>query len=513
MGCEMNKMLNKVFLKNRQGFTLVEVIVSMALVSIILLMASSLLTTGQKMYNKGTDKADIQFDARMAADFITNELRNATNIGFGTRLDDSYSWIGLADQSVRYLAAGSPLETNKTGAYITSLEVIGIESATTADGRTRQILKFAIRADDHTEIETKVLLNNNMTSLIGTTVPALMNIYYRKPAAGNDVNSVADRMGGVELDFINNTFNDPSVPAGYTVEFTGTSNSTFIRMDRTVIFPATGDTTVTLTFKISKGSESTTRDVVVNVPRLTPKVIADNIDRIPVIAAGDTSLSLPDVPGGFDLVIKTSSNEAVINSTTGAITMQDESTTVDIVIMVTKADFPSGDSRVIKVHVPAKNDALTGISYNVAGRTITGTTALMEYSLGGTVTSPSLTWMTAGEGTTSNVDFVPGAVWIRQIDDPSSIQMLGNIAAPAPAPMVSLKRISGNTYKFVNSGDGSGDRLEGGKYEYSLDNVSWQDIGAEETIDKPDDKNISVRLKAKEYTLPSQAATNIPSFK
>ena len=193
--------------------------------------------------------------------------------------------------------------------------------------------------------------------------------------------------------------------------------------------------------------------------------------------------------------------------------MQDESTTVDIVIMVTKADFPSGDSRVIKVHVPAKNDALTGISYNVAGRTITGTTALMEYSLGGTVTSPSLTWMTAGEGTTSNVDFVPGAVWIRQIDDPSSIQMLGNIAAPAPAPMVSLKRISGNTYKFVNSGDGSGDRLEGGKYEYSLDNVSWQDIGAEETIDKPDDKNISVRLKAKEYTLPSQAATNIPSFK
>ncbi len=510
MGCEMNKMLNKVFLKKRQGFTLVEVIVSMALVSIILLMASSLLTTGQKMYNKGTDKADIQFDARMAADFITNELRNATNIGFGTRLDDSYSWIGLADQSVRYLAAGSPLETNKTGAYITSLEVIGIESATTADGRTRQILKFAIRADDHTEIETKVLLNNNMTSLIGSAAPTPLSVYYRKPAAGNDVNSVADRMGGVELDFINNTFNDPSVPAGYTVEFTGTSNSTFIRMDRTVIFPAAGDTTVTLTFKISKGSESTTRDVVVNVPRLTPQVIADKIDRIPAITTGDTFLSLPAVPGGFDCEIKSSSNETVI-STSGAITMQDESVSVDIVITVTKAGFSPGETRVITVLVPAKPDALAGVSYNVAAQTLTGTTALMEYSLGGTETNPSGTWLPAGEGNTGGVTFVAGGVWVRQSGNPSSMQRVGIIPAPASAPVVSVSKKNDDSAVFMKSSNGNGNQVtEADNYEYSYNYSSWTRILNGTTVDTRGNSNtILVRARATETTLASEATGNL----
>jgi prepilin-type N-terminal cleavage/methylation domain-containing protein len=64
----------------KKGITLVELIVVIALLGIVITIAGQFFTFNLNIFNKGNDLANVQFDVRMASDFLTTELRNVMAI-------------------------------------------------------------------------------------------------------------------------------------------------------------------------------------------------------------------------------------------------------------------------------------------------------------------------------------------------------------------------------------------------------------------------------------------------
>lgn len=67
-------------LKNTKGVTLVELLVVLALLGMILSLGYSLNFLGMNIFTKGSSQANIQQKVRLASDFITKEVRYATDL-------------------------------------------------------------------------------------------------------------------------------------------------------------------------------------------------------------------------------------------------------------------------------------------------------------------------------------------------------------------------------------------------------------------------------------------------
>lgn len=65
---------------NRKGFTLLECILAMAIMSLIFIAAYSLFIFGIRTYEAGRQKVDVQQNVRIAADFIFREVRYARTL-------------------------------------------------------------------------------------------------------------------------------------------------------------------------------------------------------------------------------------------------------------------------------------------------------------------------------------------------------------------------------------------------------------------------------------------------
>ncbi|QZY56982.1 PilW family protein [Crassaminicella profunda] len=72
--------LLKTNLKNTKGVTLIELLVVLALLGMILSLGYSLNFFGIHTFTKGSIQANVQQKVRLAADFITKEIRYATNL-------------------------------------------------------------------------------------------------------------------------------------------------------------------------------------------------------------------------------------------------------------------------------------------------------------------------------------------------------------------------------------------------------------------------------------------------
>ncbi len=105
------------FLKNRdnfynrtlkiKGFTLVEVIVTVALVSVVFAAIFSFFFFQTSTYSHGSDKSQIQTEIRLASDFISKELRYATKVSVATPSDSSlYNRLYIQDNKLMFQPAG-----------------------------------------------------------------------------------------------------------------------------------------------------------------------------------------------------------------------------------------------------------------------------------------------------------------------------------------------------------------------------------------------------------------------
>lgn len=68
------------YLRKSKGFTLVELLVTIVILSIVLSAAFAFFIFGNKTYNKGIDQYSVQSNIRLASDYITKEIRYATQI-------------------------------------------------------------------------------------------------------------------------------------------------------------------------------------------------------------------------------------------------------------------------------------------------------------------------------------------------------------------------------------------------------------------------------------------------
>nr|WP_275900736.1 S-layer homology domain-containing protein [Paenibacillus periandrae] len=179
----------------------------------------------------------------------------------------------------------------------------------------------------------------------------------------------------------------PSVKSGYTIAIKTSSNEAVIAKNG-VIAPQDTDTSINLVFTVTRISDGSTADTVsmtVIVPSKTPTLppvptaaeVAAEITAVAAPAKDATSLTLPSVPRGYTIAIKTSSNEAVI-AKNGVIAPQDADTSVNLVFTVTRiSDGSTADTASIsvmvsgqaKVNVNLKSLELSGLTFNFSADT------------------------------------------------------------------------------------------------------------------------------------------------
>jgi prepilin-type N-terminal cleavage/methylation domain-containing protein len=110
---------------NQRGFTLVELLIAMALVGMIMGGVFALQQQGQAAYQFGAARAETQQKARVALERVARELRTASavtssaNCNIGTN-DITFVFVDGAGVSttVRYYTSGSSLLRNQTAPAI-----------------------------------------------------------------------------------------------------------------------------------------------------------------------------------------------------------------------------------------------------------------------------------------------------------------------------------------------------------------------------------------------------------
>jgi uncharacterized protein len=92
-------------------------------------------------------------------------------------------------------------------------------------------------------------------------------------------------------------------------------------------------------------------------PEKTAQEVAESITQLTQPAAGETRLKLPEVPTGFTIAIKSSSDSAII-ALDGKITPPIRQTNVDLILEVTRtSDQSTAVTKALTVQVPAKPDS------------------------------------------------------------------------------------------------------------------------------------------------------------
>ena len=168
--------------KKNAGVTLIEVIISLAIISIVIVMGSSLFTFGTRTFGQGGMQSDIQFDVRMVSDFITAEVRNATsleviNVGDIPNTADSYHYIFLEAETIKHRSPGEIDKRNKTGPIIKNTSDFAFELKRLNNSYLLYCQIIGTKGNQRYELDTEVLLNN----INSGTINVGKAIRYQKP--------------------------------------------------------------------------------------------------------------------------------------------------------------------------------------------------------------------------------------------------------------------------------------------------------------------------------------------
>lgn len=396
--------------KDYKGFTLLELVIVLALIGIVFSLAPALNLFGIKAFAKSENKSNVQFDARMAADFITREVRYASKVEILTSapstFDDDYCYIysdlSADPQVIKY--------KDKNGfkiiASFTSLTGLNFKTA------DHKVLKYNIdgvykRESFSIESEVVPLNKSKSDNFVNATGIA---IKFKKQISTSTESLALE--GSPSYAIVN-------VPYSYTFSaIGGIAPYEFSCPDDTITLPtgmtldtSTGELSGTPTelgeFKFSitvKDSSSpqlsSTRAFTVNVATsLTAKMVAEAIDNstYPFFDPNpeDTELVLPVIPEGFTVVIESSSKPSVV-ALNGDITKPTYNENVNIVLKVININDltdPAWDTKSFIKIIPGTtaNDVPQALNVLIENKIAPGV-----YSVGSTLTG-SYTYLDADE--------------------------------------------------------------------------------------------------------------------
>ena len=132
---------------NEKGLTLVEVLVVVVLIVTVLSLGYTVIHYSRTTFQSGTARAEVQQDARLAANFIADELRNAIEIN----TDNGEKSIGFSESDGALNVNGDELLIDKINSITLDVEGEGENG--------RAILGINIEGNDY-EYKKEILLNN-----------------------------------------------------------------------------------------------------------------------------------------------------------------------------------------------------------------------------------------------------------------------------------------------------------------------------------------------------------------
>ncbi len=146
--------------KSTSGLSIVELMLALALMSIVLAIGYNFFFLNYKAFQRGEELSIAQFDVRLASDFVTSELRNVTDVSVtDTTLARQIDLDQLQTRFERIQNISFNI-TQQGSSFIVEYEISGLVRA----------------PDDLYTLQSSVLLNN-ITSATTNETPASA-IYY-----------------------------------------------------------------------------------------------------------------------------------------------------------------------------------------------------------------------------------------------------------------------------------------------------------------------------------------------
>jgi prepilin-type N-terminal cleavage/methylation domain-containing protein len=152
----------------KKGFTIIEVIIAIALLGILTLLLTSILSFSLNNYSESIEKQEEQFDVRLATDIITREVRNAITI----EVSDTFTATG--DNWYLYQVANDLMiikGTDGTTIGYTDGKIQSIVFTLSARDTDRIFLDFSVVGINNYKLDSSVLLNNIKSDDITITLP------------------------------------------------------------------------------------------------------------------------------------------------------------------------------------------------------------------------------------------------------------------------------------------------------------------------------------------------------
>ncbi len=139
-------------IKQIKGITLIELIVTIALISIVTLSVVNLFLFNNKVFNRSDALSQVQFDVRMASDRLTKDLRNINKVSL---TDDTLAKkVELIELQSSYPSVRSVSFTIKSEGpkFLVEYTILGHDS----------------NGNNQYSLGTEVLLNNITSATLGT---------------------------------------------------------------------------------------------------------------------------------------------------------------------------------------------------------------------------------------------------------------------------------------------------------------------------------------------------------
>lgn len=139
-------------IQQKKGVTLIELIVTLALISVVLVAVFNLFIFNRNVYTKSDELSQVQFDVRMASDMLTKNLRNVSSLSL---TDNTLAnEIGLSDLQSKYPSISSVNFTivSESSRFLVEYTIVGNDAT----------------GDNLYTINSKVLLNNITSVIAGT---------------------------------------------------------------------------------------------------------------------------------------------------------------------------------------------------------------------------------------------------------------------------------------------------------------------------------------------------------
>lgn len=379
------------FIKANKGFTLIEIIITLAIAVVVTVFAFSVHRFALVTSAQGKSQSDVQFDARMTADFITREVRfasqveilaTASSIPDPVTTEDCYIYrdagnIIYQDQSgKRIIASFSSVNLTFTSA---TGKLLKFEVAGTYNGKAFSLNSEVLplnMSDVDKIINTSgvaVRFNQNNSSSNNTLYihPTPPNAYAGSPYSSTFSNLVAGTYNYVLI--------SGSLPPGLTLTPSGSILGT----------PTTPGNYI---FKVKETDSSTPQQygtrtfaILIGHPGVLASDILSMLGEIPQPASGATSLVLPAIPSEypeFAVVIANTSNPGVV-TTNGTIIPSGADTNVTLTLkvfsLINASDYATVD-KTVTIPAGSGNHAPTATNVVISGTPKIGQTLMGGYN-------------------------------------------------------------------------------------------------------------------------------------